>query len=254
MQPVTFPEVLAVIPARGGSKTIPRKNIRLLAGRPLVAYSIAAGLEARSVSRVIVSTDDEEIADVCRQYGAEVPFLRPAEFSQDTSPDLPVFQHALRWLEEDEQYRPQIVVQLRPTSPLRSPTLIDDAVRMLLERPEADCVRGVALPEQTPYKMWQPGDDGFLKPLLTYGDAESYNYPRQYFPATYWHTGHIDVMRHETLTQKNSMSGERILPIVIEPLYCTDIDTEDDWVYTEWLMKSGKIPVFQPHVSEDERQ
>jgi N-acylneuraminate cytidylyltransferase len=247
MQDQAQPEVLAIIPARGGSKSIPRKNIRHLAGYPLVAYSIASGLAARSISRLIVSTDDEEIAEICRHYGAEIPFQRPAELAEDTTPDLPVFQHALGWLEEHEQYRPQIVVQLRPPTPLRSDTLIDDAVEALLSCPEADCVRGVGAPEQTPYKMWLQGDDGFLKPLITYGEAESYNLPRQYFPDAYWHTGHIDVMRYETLMQKNSMSGDRILPIIIEPLYCIDIDTEDEWVYTEWLITSGKVPMIQPH-------
>src|SRR5512143_240464 len=121
-------EVLAIIPARGGSKGIPRKNIRMFAGHPLIAYSIEAGLSARSVTRVIVSTDDEEIASVARQFGAETPFLRPAEFAQDNSVDLPLFQHALKWLDEHEGYHPQVVLQLRPTSPLRPRMLVDRAV------------------------------------------------------------------------------------------------------------------------------
>jgi len=118
-------KVLALVPARGGSKGIPRKNIRDFAGHPLIAYSIAAGLHAALVNRVIVSTDDEEIAEVARQYGAEAPFLRPAEFAQDQSLDLPVFQHALEWLAEKENYHPDVVVQLRPTSPVRPPGFVD---------------------------------------------------------------------------------------------------------------------------------
>src|SRR5512140_3943973 len=112
-------DTLAIIPARGGSKGIPRKNIRDVAGYPLIAYSIAAGLQARTVTRVIVSTDDEEIAAVAREWGAETPFLRPAEFAQDKTTDLPVFEHALKWLEEVEGYHPDVIVQLRPTSPIR---------------------------------------------------------------------------------------------------------------------------------------
>src|SRR5512145_3318540 len=112
-------EVLAIIPARGGSKGIPRKNIRNFAGWPLIAWSIAAAQQAESVTRLLVSTDDEEIAAVARQYGAETPFLRPAEFAQDATTDLPVFEHALKWLAEHENYRPDVVVQLRPTSPIR---------------------------------------------------------------------------------------------------------------------------------------
>src|SRR5512145_2909368 len=108
-------DILALIPARGGSKSIPRKNIRDFAGHPLIAYSIAAGLQAKLVTRTIVSTDDEEIAAVARQYGAETPFLRPAEFAQDNTTDFPVFTHALAWFAEHEGYHPDIIVQLRPT-------------------------------------------------------------------------------------------------------------------------------------------
>lgn len=148
-------EVLAIIPARGGSKSIPRKNIRPFAGHPLIAYSIAAGLAAETVNRVVVSTDDEQIAAISRRYGAETPFMRPEEFSQDDTPDLPVFQHALRWLRENEGYRPEMIVQLRPTSPLRRVRHIDQAVHRLLDRPEANAVRTVCVPFQNPFKMWQ---------------------------------------------------------------------------------------------------
>jgi N-acylneuraminate cytidylyltransferase len=159
-------ETLALIPARGGSKSIPRKNIRPFAGHPLIAYSIAAGLAAETISRVVVSTDDEEIAAIARRYGAETPFLRPAELSQDHTADLPVFQHALEWLAEHEGYQPEIVVQLRPTSPFRRVSHIDQAVYRLLERPEADSVRTVCVPFQNPFKMWRIGLDGFMQPLL----------------------------------------------------------------------------------------
>jgi CMP-N-acetylneuraminic acid synthetase len=160
-------EVLAIIPARGGSKGIPRKNIRLFAGYPLIAWSIAAARQARLVTRTIVSTDDAEIAAVAREYGAEVPFLRPSELAQDQTPDWPVFEHALRWLDEHEGYRPQIVVQLRPTSPIRPPWCVDEAVRILLDHPDADCVRGVVPAGQNPFKMWRmDAQTGRLQPLL----------------------------------------------------------------------------------------
>ena len=136
-------KILALIPARGGSKGIPRKNIRSFAGFPLIAWSIAAGLQARSISRLIVSTDDEEIAEVAREYGAEVPFLRPRELAQDRTTDLPVFEHALKWLETIESYKPSIVVQLRPTSPIRPVDCVDGAVRILVKHDNADSVRGV---------------------------------------------------------------------------------------------------------------
>jgi CMP-N-acetylneuraminic acid synthetase len=123
-------EILAIIPARGGSKGIPRKNIRSFASWPLIAWSIAAAKQSAYVTRVIVSTDDEEIAAVAREYGAETPFLRPAEFAQDKSTDMPLFEHALAWLAEHEGYQPEVVVQLRPTSPIRPRGLIDDAIKI----------------------------------------------------------------------------------------------------------------------------
>jgi N-acylneuraminate cytidylyltransferase len=186
-------EILALIPARGGSKSIPHKNIKPLAGIPLISYSIAAAKQSERVTRTIVSTDDEEIAHIARSFGAETPFLRPAEFAQDNSLDLPVFTHALRWLEEHEKYHPEIIVQLRPTSPLRPPDCVDAAIEILLDHPEADSVRGVIPSGQNPYKMWLVADQGNMTPLLSLeGIPEPFNAPRQALPQTYWQTGHVD--------------------------------------------------------------
>lgn len=234
-------EVLALIPARGGSKSIPRKNIRPFAGHPLLAYSIAAALAAETVRRVIVSTDDEEIAAIARTYGAETPFLRPLELARDDTPDLPVFQHALRWLEENEGYRPEIVVQLRPTSPLRRVHHIDQAVYRLLERPEADSVRSVCVPFQNPYKMWKIGPDGFMRPLIETDLREPYNLPRQALPQVYWQTGYVDAAWSDTILVKNSMTGDFILPLIIDPSEWIDIDTPDDWRRAERLLEMGEI-------------
>lgn len=234
-------EVLALIPARGGSKSIPRKNIRILAGHPLIAYSIAAGLAAETVTRLIVSTDDEEIAAISRKYGAETPFLRSAEFSQDNTPDLPVFQHALHWLAEQEDYQPEIVLQLRPTSPLRRVWHIDQAIYSLLERPEADSIRTVCVPFQNPFKMWQIGPDGLMQPLMKTSYAEPYNMPRQLLPEVYWQTGYVDAAWTQTILEKNSMTGDYILPLVIDPGEWIDIDSPDDWRRTERLLENGEL-------------
>lgn len=234
-------QVLALIPARGGSKTIPRKNIRSFAGYPLIAYSIAAGLAAETVSRVVVSTDDEEIAEVARSYGAEVPFLRPEEHSQDSTPDLPVFRHALDWFAAHEDYRPQIVVQLRPTSPFRRVAHIDESVYRLLARPQADAVRTVCAPFQNPYKMWRIQADGLMRPLMDTKFREPYNMPRQALPDIYWQTGYVDTVWADTILTKNSMTGERILPLVIDPSEWIDIDSHDDWRRAERLLESGEI-------------
>ncbi len=234
-------EILALIPARGGSKGIPRKNIRLFAGYPLIAWSIAAAKQSELVTRVIVSTDDEEIAAVAREWGAETPFLRPAEFAQDKTTDLPVFEHALKWLEDVEGYRPDILIQLRPTSPIRPRTMLDDAIRILLEHADADCVRGVVPAAQNPFKMWRFNGDGKpLNPLLEVdGIPEPYNAPRQLLPPVYWQTGHIDAIRDATITQKNSLTGDVIYPLLIDPKYTVDIDTPADWAKYEALVYSG---------------
>jgi YrbI family 3-deoxy-D-manno-octulosonate 8-phosphate phosphatase len=217
-------EVLAVIPARGGSQGIPRKNLRPLAGRPLIAWSIAAARQARLVNRVVVSTDDQEIADTACSYGAEVPFLRPAELAQNDTRDLPVFQHVIDWLKRNEDYVPDAIVQLRPTSPLRPPGLVDEAIERLLSDEAADSVRCVTLPSQNPYKMWTVTENA-LKPLVETGLYEPYNAPRQSLPTVYWQTGHVDVFRTRTVTEKLSLTGDRILPVMVDPRYAFDIDT-----------------------------
>ncbi|MFH1523823.1 MAG: acylneuraminate cytidylyltransferase [Chloroflexota bacterium] len=232
---MTKPEVLAIVPARGGSKGIPRKNIRLFAGYPLISYSIAAGLQAEMVTRVLMTTDDDEIAEIARRYGAETPFLRPEELAADKTMDLPVFQHALAWLAEHEGYRPEVVVHLRPTTPIRPPDLVDRAVRLLLAHPEADSVRGITPAHQNPFKMWLMDEAGSpIRPLTTVpGIDESYNAPRQLLPVAYQHTGLIDVMRPDTILKLNSMSGKTILPIVFDSDYAADLDTPDDWRHAE---------------------
>jgi len=244
---VAKPEVLVLIPARGGSKGIPRKNIRDFAGAPLIAYSIAAGSQSQLVTRVIVSTDDEEIAAVARDWGAETPFLRPAEFAQDDTTDLPVFEHALRWLRENEGYQPEIVIQLRPTSPIRPVGLLDEAIGILLEHPEADCVRGVVPSGQNPFKMWLINNDGQLDPLLKVaGVSEPYNAPRQALPQTYWQTGHIDAIRATSILDKHSLTGDVILPLLIDPLFTVDIDTIEDFQNSARLIYDPRIKAVDP--------
>jgi YrbI family 3-deoxy-D-manno-octulosonate 8-phosphate phosphatase len=234
-------EILALIPARGGSKGIPRKNIRNFAGHPLIAWSIAAAKQASSVTRVIVSTDDKEIASVAREYGAETPFLRPAEFAEDNTTDLPVFEHALQWLEENEGHLPEIVIQLRPTSPIRPKDCVERAVNILLQHADADCVRGVVPAWQNPHKMWRFAGEGQpMRPLLKVdGIAEPYNAPRQVLPPVYWQTGHIDAIRVSTIRQKRSLTGDVIYPLVIDPRYTVDIDHLSDWATYEALANSG---------------
>jgi len=240
-------EILALIPARSNSKSIHRKNIREFAGYPLIAYSITAALQSKRVSRVIVSTDDEKIADISREFGAETPFSRPKELARDDTIDFPVFEHALLWLEKNEKYKPGIIVQLRPTSPVIPVGLIDNAIEVLINHPKADSIRGVVTSEQNPYKTWHIKTNGTLRPVLQIdGLPEAYNIPRQKLPETYWQTGHIDVIRRKTILEKQSMSGDTIFPVVIKPEFAIDIDTPLDWMRAERLVKEGKINMVYP--------
>lgn len=248
---MTISEVLALIPARGGSKGIPRKNIRPFAGYPLISYSIAAALQAQTVARVIVSTDDPEIAEAAHRFGAETPFLRPAELATDRSTDLPVFQHALNWLAEHENYHPDIILHLHATSPVRPPGFLDRAVRLLREHPEAECVRSMIPPGQTPYKMWQiDPQSGHMLPLLTVpGITEPYNTPRQLLPAAYLQTGHANAIRPATIL-RGSMTGQIILPIIIDTAYDVDLDAPVDWERGEWWVSRGGLKMIWPEEKE----
>lgn len=209
-------KVLALIPARGGSKGIPRKNILDLLGKPVIAYSILHGKQSRLINRVIVSTDDAEIADVSRQWGAEVPFMRPAEFAGDLSPDIDVFRHCLTWLRDHEGYVPDMVVHLRPPGPVRRVEHIDEAIQLLADHPEADAVRSVTMALQSPYKMWHIAPDGTLSPIMRIEDmADCQSVPRQSLPTVYWQNGYVDVIRPRAVLDKQSMWGDTALPYIV---------------------------------------
>lgn len=239
-------EVLAIIPARGGSKGIPRKNIRCFGSHPLVAWSIAAARQSNLVTRVIISTDDAEIAEVGKNHGAEAPFLRPAELASDLAVDFPLFVHALSWLDENEGYKPEFIIQLRPTSPIRPRGMVDSAIQLLIDHPEADSVRGVIPSGQNPYKMWRLEGDHMVPLLQVEGVKEPYNSPRQELPATYWQTGHIDVIRTSTILEKHSLSGDRILPYLVDPAFTVDIDNLRDWNRAEWLVWNSQLDMVFP--------
>lgn len=237
--------IVAIIPARGGSKSIPKKNIKFLGGVPLLAYSIAAAQRSKLVDRIIVSTDDEIIASLAKDWGAEVPFIRPKELAQDQTTDFPVMEHATRWLEFNEDYRADIVVQLRPTSPFRPFGLIDEAVQTLLSRPDADCVRTVTPSGENPFKMWRIEEER-LTPLLRSNFHEAYNMPRQELPSTFWQTGHVDAIRFKTITKKNSLTGDVLLPCVVPHEYAIDLDNLYQWAFAEFLLEQGNLDIVKP--------
>jgi N-acylneuraminate cytidylyltransferase len=209
-------EVLALIPARGGSKGIPRKNLMQVGGKPLIAWSILQALESQRITRVVVSTEDDEIASTAEQWGADVPFRRPREFADDLSPDIDVFRHALEHLGRDG-YAPDIVVHLRQTGPVRRVRDIDEVVDLLAQQPDIDAVRSVSLVHQTPYKMWQISDDGTMRPVIDLpGLPDSQSRPRQLLPLVYWQNGYVDALRPRAVTEKGSMWGDRVVPFVVD--------------------------------------
>ena len=218
-------KILAIIPARGGSKGLKNKNILPLAGHPLIAYSIKAALDTKRINRIIVSTDSNEIAAVAKRYGAEVPFLRPEIFAQDMSTDFEVFTHALEWLETNEGYIPDLIVQLRPTSPIRFAAEIDVCIDKLINT-DSDSLRIVTLAPCTPYKMWRVNEHNeLMEPLLKHENIkEPFNEPRQRLPKVFWQVGTLDVIRTNTMKEKKSLSGDRILSHIIPNHLSIDID------------------------------
>lgn len=234
-------DILAVIPARGGSKSIPKKNIRPLLGKPLIAWIIGEAKESKHITRSIVSTDDPEIAQVARSYDAEVPFIRPVEIAQDLSTDMEFLLHALDWLRDREGYEPEIVLRLPPTSPLCTAVYIDEGIEKLLSTAEADAVRPVVEVSKHPYKMWKISSDGrWIEPFLpkeVTGFAEAYDLPRQLFPKVYIHSGAMDVMRLRTIRDFKSKAGRKLAFFLMRAEDSINIDDEIDFELAELFMK-----------------
>lgn len=240
--------VLAVIVARGGSKSIPKKSIAPCAGEPLMYYTIQAAKRAKSITRLIISTDSEEMAAYAASQGVEVPFMEPAELAKDTGPDLPFFKHVLAELERRENYVPDVVVHLRPTTPLKKASDIDAGVALLLDHPEAHSVRSIVEPAHTPFKMYDIHTvTGFLSPLLPKvfpavfeQYPEAYNMPRQLLPKLWEHSGYVDVIRSHVINELHSMSGTKILPLHFDEWRRIDIDSPFEIAMAEKVIESLK--------------
>ena len=234
-------DTIAIIPARGGSKGLHRKNILPLLGHPLIAYSIIAAKLAQSISRIIVSTDCPEIAAISRKYGAEVPFLRPSEFSTDSSTDREFLLHAVQWFAKYEGFRPEYLVHLRPTTPLRDPLLINQAVKQIKNSTVATSLRSAHLAMKTPYKWFEMDSEGFFKGIRPHDvRPEYFNLPRQSFAAVYDPNGYVDVVRSSQLLSSQSLHGHSMMGFVTEHTH--DIDSSADFEFLDyWVRRNGSM-------------
>ncbi len=232
-------KVMALIIARGGSQRVPNKNIKPLGGRPLIAYSIEAARRSRYVDRVVVSTDSDAIAEVAVKEGAEAPFRRPAEISQGHSTELEAVGHALSWFRDHESYEPDVVVLLRPTSPFRAAATIDRGVELLLNDPDAHCVRTVALCSEHPHKMWVMDQDGrrirsFVPLEQKLPEAHTLSY--HLLPTVYVQNASMDVLRPSNIWNLRSTTGTEIIPLVMDEMESIDINSELDFTLAEVTM------------------
>lgn len=219
-------EILAIIPARGGSKGVPRKNIRLIGGKPLIAHSIEQALQARQVNRTIVSTDDAEIADVARKYGAEV-VIRPPELATDTASAEPALLHVMSFLEQTEGYTPSLIVFLQPTAPLRQPDDIDNAINQL-SKDNADSLLSLT---ETREFMWEKTEKGFTSLTFDYKDRKR----RQELEPIYYENGSIYVFKPEIIKKYQCRLGGKISVYLMEPWQRVDIDDYDSLEWCEQL-------------------
>ena len=229
-------EILAVIPARGGSKGIPRKNVRDLCGKPLIAWTIEAARASRHITRTIVSTDDPQIAEVARHFGADVPFMRPADISQDLSTDVEFLLHALGFLKEKEGYEPDIIVRLMSVVPFQKAEDIDSCVEELLRHPDADSSVVVAEARQNPHKALKITPEGRLVSFMT-GEGKGVEpTKRQWYEKAYFRAN-IVATYPRVLRETGTIVGNHVRHHAIPQERAIDIDSEIDFVIAEALLK-----------------
>jgi len=234
---ISKPLVYVLIGARGGSKGIPRKNIAPVAGYPLIAFSIAAARLSKLVDRVIVSTDDREIAETAKRFGAEVPFMRPKELAGDRSLDVEFIKHAVEWLRDTEQTVPDFLVHLRPPVPAREPRVIDQAIKEIMADDTATSLRSAHEFLPPAFKLFRL--DGpycaFFGGELFRPSEEFFNYPRQRLPKTYHVNGYVDVIRPSCLLESGLLYGGKMRAFITGP--APDIDEPRDLAAAETELK-----------------
>lgn len=229
--------ILGLIPARGGSISIPQKNIATLGGKPLLAYTCEAALTSKHLTRVILNTDDPEIATVGREFGVEVPFMRPKHLAAADTLILPVIQHALAWLENNQAFSADIVVLLQPTSPLRRARHIDDAIDLLIASEADTVVSVVSVPHQfNPISVMRLNEKGFLIPFVEGPQILR----RQDKPRAYARNGPAVLVVERNVIDRGQIFGEKMLPYEMDPRASIDIDSPEDLALAEYYLREMK--------------
>lgn len=235
--------IYAIIPARGGSKGVPGKNIRCLKGYPLIAYSIAICKMSSKIDRTIISTDSGQIAETARKYGGEIPFYRPIEYAKDMSGDIEFVNHALNWFADNEGCLPEYIVHVRPTTPLRRRDIFDSAIETMISNKEATSMRSAHKAPESPFKWFLKTEEGYLKGLRENISNEKANEGRQKFPVVYIPDGYIDIIKTEYVIQNGILHGEKMLGF--ESPMCTEVDTEEELKQIEYQIENTPSDVFE---------
>ena len=229
---------MAVIPARSGSKGVPDKNIKELSGKPLIAYSILTAQKIKLINRIIVSTDSDEYAALATDIGAEVPFIRPIELSNDDSTDYDFVKHLLDWLIENERHIPDYIIHLRPTTPLRDPDIVENAIEIFMKKPEATSLRSAHEMPETAYKQFEL-EDKYFKTICTGSfELDDANKSRQSFPKTYTPNGYVDILKTEYILENNLLHGNRVMGYITD--FTIEVDVEEDFEFLEWQINKNK--------------
>jgi N-acylneuraminate cytidylyltransferase len=227
-------DIVAIIPARSGSKSLIDKNIKHLSGHPLIAYSIAAAKISKKIDRVIVSTNSQEYVEIAKQYGAEVPFIRPDEYSTDVAIDKDFLVHAMNWFKENENNMPEYWVHLRPTTPLRDVKIIDNAIDEIIADESATSLRSGHRAPESPLK-WFLKKSHYFRGLI---DDEGYNLPKEEFEQVYIPDGFVDIVKASFVMNNKEIHGNRI--IGFESPVCTEVDSAEEFDYIQYqLDKNG---------------
>jgi N-acylneuraminate cytidylyltransferase len=236
-------EVVAIIPARSGSKGIKNKNIADLSGYPLLTYSIIAAKLSKKIDRVMISTDSEKYAKIGRQFGAEVPFLRPVELSGDNATDRDFMVHCMNWIRDHEGQLPEYWVHLRPTTPLRDPLHLDAAIEALFKRPEATALRSAHASSESPFKWFRVNMAGYLTGITSDDTSlDKFNLPRQTFPQVFIPDGYVDIVKSSYVMNSGFFHGDKVL--AYESPSCTEVDSLDELELLNFQLQKHGSPLL----------